>query len=57
MYNGRSHTDGVVPWEPSHAEPSFDKTPKRNITALKDANAFLLCIVHNLGNKTVSNIQ
>ena len=51
-YLSENHKEGIIPWEPN--QPSFDPSPNRNVTALKDSNAFLLCIVHNIGNRTVS---
>ncbi|XP_066976696.1 zwei Ig domain protein zig-8-like [Macrobrachium rosenbergii] len=50
---GRRH----VPWEPNYQGPTFDSSPPQNVTALKDDNAYLHCIVHNIGNKTVSWIR
>ena len=44
-------------WERGAAGPSFDVSAPRNVTALKDANAYLHCIVNNLANKTVSMQQ
>ena len=41
-------------WERGASGPSFDLSLPRNVTALKDANAYLHCVVHNLANKTVS---
>ncbi|CAL4115857.1 unnamed protein product [Meganyctiphanes norvegica] len=46
-----------VPWGPTVPGPIFDPSPPRNVTAFKDDNAFLHCIVHNLSDKTVSWIR
>nr|XP_053650724.1 zwei Ig domain protein zig-8-like [Cherax quadricarinatus]XP_053650725.1 zwei Ig domain protein zig-8-like [Cherax quadricarinatus] len=46
-----------LPWEPNSPGPMFDPSPPQNVTALKDDIAYLHCIVHNRGNKTVSWIR
>lgn len=46
-----------LPWEPNSPGPKFDPSPPQNVTALKDDIAYLHCIVHNIGNKTVSWIR
>nr|XP_045621626.1 zwei Ig domain protein zig-8-like [Procambarus clarkii] len=46
-----------MPWEPNSPGPMFDPSPPQNVTALKDDIAYLHCIVHNRGNKTVSWIR
>lgn len=40
----------------SKLEPGFDLSQSTNITALIGKTAYLTCRVHNLGNKTVSQI-
>ncbi|XP_042218864.1 zwei Ig domain protein zig-8-like [Homarus americanus] len=42
-----------LPWD----RPVFDPSPPQNVTALKGDIAYLHCIVHNRGNKTVSWIR
>ncbi|XP_018018708.1 uncharacterized protein LOC108675226 isoform X2 [Hyalella azteca] len=54
---GHEVTNGAEVWERRSAGPSFDMSPPRNVTALKDANAYLHCIVYNLANKTLSWIR
>ncbi|XP_037787696.1 zwei Ig domain protein zig-8-like [Penaeus monodon] len=52
---GRPHTQ---PWEPPPSSgPVFDPSPPHNVTAVKGENAYLHCIVYNLGNNTVSWIR
>nr|XP_045599324.1 zwei Ig domain protein zig-8-like [Procambarus clarkii] len=46
-----------IPWYPNAPGPMFDPSPPQNVTALKDDIAYLHCIVHNRGNKTVSWIR
>ena len=36
--------------------PVFDEAAPRNVSALNDNAAYLHCLVHNLGNKSVSSI-
>ncbi|KAF2367807.1 Immunoglobulin I-set [Trinorchestia longiramus] len=56
-YMGQEIPSETEAWERSSAGPSFDFSPPRNVTALKDANAYLHCIVNNLTNKTLSWIR
>ncbi|XP_053655945.2 uncharacterized protein [Cherax quadricarinatus] len=37
--------------------PVFDQAAPRNVTAMTDNSAYLHCLVHNLGNKSVSWIR
>ena len=42
-------------WASPHVTlPSFDTTLPKNVTSLKNSNAYLHCIVRDIGNKTVS---
>ncbi|XP_064088261.1 uncharacterized protein LOC135202714 [Macrobrachium nipponense] len=61
------HHIGIAPYNPmgdsrhswgrNSSGPSFDRTLEQNVTAMKDDKAYLHCIVHNIGNKTVSWIR
>ncbi|XP_068246304.1 uncharacterized protein [Palaemon carinicauda] len=47
----------ALSWGRNSSGPSFDRSLEQNVTAMKDDKAYLHCIVHNIGNKTVSWIR
>lgn len=51
LLNMGSSSSGALALPPN---PIIDKATPRNVTGLQDNTAYLHCLVHNLGNKSVS---